>query len=81
MTKTIDRETLFELTEEDGAKKLNEHATKHDCHWETWVVPFEGKFWITGYEASYNNGVEGEAFELEEAEEYEVTVKKWRKVK
>ena len=81
MTKTIDSETLFDLIEEDGATKLSEHATKHDSHWETWVVPFEGKFWLTGFEASYNNGVEGETFELEEAAQYEVTVKKGRKVK
>lgn len=81
MKKTINKETLFELLEEEGAKTLSEYATKHDCHMNTCLVPFDGKFWMVNFESSYNNGVQGDEFELQEAEQYEVTVKTWRVVK
>lgn len=78
MTKTIDKDTLIDLLEEDGVIKINEHATKHDCHLVTSIIPLEGKFWMVSYECSYNHGIQDDEFELQEAESHEITVKKWK---
>ena len=78
MNKTITKETLLNLIYEEGAEKIDEFATKHDCHVEVWVVPLEGKFWQVSFESSYNYGVEEDSFDLAEVESYEVVEKHWR---
>lgn len=78
MVITINKETLLDLLQESAAEKIDEFSTKHDCHVEVWVVPYQDKFWSVNYECSYNHGIQDDEFELQEAEPYEITVKKWK---
>ncbi len=75
---TINKKTLINLLEEPAAIKIDEFATKHDCHLEKWVVPYQDKFWIVSYESSYNHGIQDDEFDLWEAEQYEITIKEWK---
>jgi len=74
----INKETLLDLLQESAAEKIDEFSTKHDCHIEKWVVSYQDKFWIVSYECSYNEGIQDDEFDLWEAEQYEVTIKKWK---
>jgi len=78
MTKQITKDQLFELMEENGAHKIDEWSTKHDCHLETWILPFEDKFWKVSIEFSYNDGIIDDKFNMQEAESYTETITKWR---
>ncbi len=75
---TVNKSTFLELIESDGAEELSEEATKHDCHVTYYVVPYQGKMWITSAEYSYSDGLQDYEFELQEAEKVEITTHVWK---
>jgi hypothetical protein len=75
IVKKINKETLFELMEQDSTVEVSCRPMKHDYKWTTIAVEHENKLWLVGYCSSYNNGIEDDKFEMVEAEKFEqVTV-------
>lgn len=81
MTKRITKDQLSDLLENEDTIELSSSPTKHDISLTTCIVSDDGKKWKVFYEASYNNGIMGDDFTMQEVEPYEVTVTKWRAVK
>jgi len=76
MQLTIDKSAFLELIK-DG-EEISCEATKHDCHVTYYVVPYQGKMWLTSAEFSYNDGIQDDEFYLDEAEAVEVKTTIWK---
>ena len=78
MIKNINKETLFELIEQDSTVEISCEPTKHDSRRTTLAVEYEDKWWLVSYISSYNNGIEDDKFEMVEAEKFEKVIYSYR---
>jgi len=78
-------QVMEDLLVSEDTKKIDEWATKHDCHIESYVFKQDDTYYRFNLEYSYNNGVVsfdyGDTIVAYEVEPVEVTIIEWRKVK
>lgn len=77
-------QVLDEILEDPNTIKIDEWATKHDCHQELYVAKIDDKFYRFTLEFSYNNGIQDFDYQefiwAEEVRPVEVKTIKWEKV-
>lgn len=76
------KEQAADLTEEDGAENTNSDTSYRHGSYETYVVPFNGKFYQFTVSCHHEEGWDDfDDVDAVEVEKVEVITTKWKRVK